>query len=44
VTGDLVDGSVARLHTQTAPLGNLAARHGAYFVTGNHEYYPTFLS
>jgi predicted MPP superfamily phosphohydrolase len=39
VTGDLVDGSVARLHTQTAPLGNLAARHGAYFVTGNHEYY-----
>jgi predicted MPP superfamily phosphohydrolase len=39
VTGDLVDGSVARLHTHTAPLANLVARHGTYFVTGNHEYY-----
>jgi uncharacterized protein len=39
VTGDLVDGSVAQLATHTAPLANLAARHGAFFVTGNHEYY-----
>jgi predicted MPP superfamily phosphohydrolase len=39
VTGDLVDGSVAQLSPHTAPLGNLSARHGAYFVTGNHEYY-----
>jgi predicted MPP superfamily phosphohydrolase len=39
VTGDLVDGSVPDLHLHTAPLANLAARHGAYFVTGNHEYY-----
>src|SRR5690606_3442277 len=23
----------------TRPLGSLAARHGAYLVTGNHEYY-----
>lgn len=39
VTGDLVDGSVERLRAHTAPLGDLKARHGAYFVTGNHEYY-----
>jgi hypothetical protein len=39
VTGDLVDGSVAQLSADTAPLAQLAARHGAYFVTGNHEYY-----
>lgn len=39
VTGDLVDGSVARLAPHTAPLARLSARHGAYFVTGNHEYY-----
>ncbi|MFC5475693.1 metallophosphoesterase [Paraherbaspirillum soli] len=39
VTGDLVDGSVSQLAPHTAPLANLAARHGAYFVTGNHEYY-----
>jgi len=39
VTGDLVDGSVSRLAAHTAPLAKLEARHGAYFVTGNHEYY-----
>ena len=39
VTGDLVDGSVQELSPHTAPLAGLAARHGAYFVTGNHEYY-----
>ena len=39
VTGDLVDGSVGRLSTHTAPRGRLSARHGAFFVTGNHEYY-----
>jgi predicted MPP superfamily phosphohydrolase len=39
VTGDLVDGSVQQLAAHTAPLAALAARHGAYFVTGNHEYY-----
>lgn len=39
VTGDLVDGSVRGLFPHTAPLSRLAARHGAYFVTGNHEYY-----
>ena len=39
ITGDLVDGSVGRLGRHTAPLGRLSARHGAFFVTGNHEYY-----
>jgi predicted MPP superfamily phosphohydrolase len=39
VTGDLVDGSVQQLSVHTAPLAGLIARHGAYFVTGNHEYY-----
>jgi hypothetical protein len=39
VTGDLVDGRVADLSRHTASLANLSARHGAYFVTGNHEYY-----
>ena len=39
VTGDLVDGSVARLNDATAPLADLRARHGSWFITGNHEYY-----
>ncbi|MBU9276073.1 metallophosphoesterase [Burkholderia gladioli] len=39
VTGDVVDGSVARLAGHAAPLGALRARHGAFVVTGNHEYY-----
>src|SRR5579863_7488241 len=39
VTGDLVDGSVRQLSPHTAPLSKLSAPHGAYFVTGNHEYY-----
>lgn len=39
ITGDLVDGSVAALAVHTAPLARLRAVHGAYVVTGNHEYY-----
>ncbi|MEO8279921.1 MAG: metallophosphoesterase [Ideonella sp.] len=39
VTGDLVDGSVAELAAQVAPLSRLTSRHGTFFVTGNHEYY-----
>jgi len=39
ITGDLVDGSVAELASHTAALARLNARHGAFFVTGNHEYY-----
>lgn len=39
VTGDLVDGPVQELAVHTAPLAALRARYGAFFVTGNHEYY-----
>ena len=39
ITGDLIDGSVARLALHTAPLARLAAPDGVFFVTGNHEYY-----
>ena len=39
ITGDLVDGSVASLGEHVAPLAELRARHGVFFVTGNHEYY-----
>jgi predicted MPP superfamily phosphohydrolase len=39
ITGDLVDGSVAELSAHVAPIGRLSAKHGVYFVTGNHEYY-----
>ena len=39
ITGDLVDGSVPQLRDHVAPLANLRARHGLFFVTGNHEYY-----
>jgi predicted MPP superfamily phosphohydrolase len=39
ITGDLVDGSVAKLAPHVAPLANLQSRHGTYFVMGNHDYY-----
>ncbi len=39
VTGDLVDGTVRELGSAVAHLGRLEARHGVFFVTGNHEYY-----
>lgn len=39
ITGDLVDGSVANLGPHVAPLGNIRARLGVFFVPGNHEYY-----
>ncbi len=39
ITGDLVDGTVPDLAGDVEPLRRLASRHGAYFVTGNHEYY-----
>ncbi|MFC6062626.1 metallophosphoesterase [Streptomyces ochraceiscleroticus] len=39
IVGDLVDGSVADLGPAAEPLRALTARHGAYFVTGNHEYF-----
>jgi predicted MPP superfamily phosphohydrolase len=39
VTGDLVDGSVEELAKHVAPLADLKAPLGVYFITGNHEYY-----
>jgi uncharacterized protein len=39
ITGDLVDGSVRELGEAVSHLRDLRARHGVYFVTGNHEYY-----
>ena len=39
ITGDLIDGSVQDLGPAVAPLGDIDASLGTYFVTGNHEYY-----
>jgi len=39
VVGDLIDGSVEDLSSAVAPLAQLRARYGSYFVTGNHEYF-----
>jgi hypothetical protein len=39
ITGDLVDGTVEQLGALVAPLRDLRARDGVFFVTGNHEYY-----
>jgi predicted MPP superfamily phosphohydrolase len=38
-TGDLVDGYVEHRREDVAPIADLAAPDGVYFVTGNHEYY-----
>jgi hypothetical protein len=39
LTGDMVDGPVARLAADVAPLGRIAAGGRAYFVLGNHDCY-----
>jgi predicted MPP superfamily phosphohydrolase len=39
VTGDLVDGTVDQLRDGVAPLADLKATCGTWYVTGNHEYY-----
>jgi predicted MPP superfamily phosphohydrolase len=39
ITGDLTDGTVDSLRADVEPLGRLRARHGVFFVTGNHDYY-----
>lgn len=44
ITGDLVDGRVHELAEHTRPLADLEARHGSFFVTGNHEYYSGALA
>jgi uncharacterized protein len=39
LTGDFIDGTVDRLRDAVAPLKDLRAPYGVYYVTGNHEYY-----
>jgi uncharacterized protein len=39
LTGDFVDGSVTQLRNAIEPIAALRAKHGTFFVTGNHEYY-----
>ncbi len=39
IVGDLVDGELRRLREEVAPVADLTAAQGVYFVTGNHEYY-----
>ena len=39
ITGDLVDGSVRHYGAELAPLAELKARDGVFFVTGNHDHY-----
>lgn len=39
ITGDLVDGLPEKMRDEISPLADLEARHGAFYVTGNHEYY-----
>lgn len=39
LTGDFIDGTVTHLKDDIAPLGDLVAPQGVYFITGNHEYY-----
>lgn len=41
IVGDLVDGTVKELGHLAKPLKSLESRYGAYFVTGNHEYYTS---
>ncbi|XP_054408406.1 transmembrane protein with metallophosphoesterase domain [Pongo abelii] len=44
IVGDLSDSEASVLRTAVAPLGQLHSRLGAYFVTGNHEYYTSDVS
>lgn len=39
VLGDLVDGTVADLGPDVAPMADFQSLQGTFFVTGNHEYY-----
>jgi hypothetical protein len=37
ITGDMYDGTAAPLDRLAEPWKELSVRHGAYFITGNHE-------
>jgi predicted MPP superfamily phosphohydrolase len=39
LTGDMVDGTIARLGQHVAPLATLQPAGRVFFITGNHEYY-----
>jgi predicted MPP superfamily phosphohydrolase len=39
ITGDLFDGAFASFRDDLAPMRNLIAGDGIFYVTGNHEYY-----
>jgi len=41
LTGDIVDGYVDALKSEIAVLGELKAKYGRFYITGNHEYYWT---
>lgn len=42
VVGDLVDGTVEHLGAAAQPLKDLRSKDGAFFVTGNHEYFSGY--
>ena len=42
VTGDVIDGSVARRRDDVEPLRRLHAADGIFFIPGNHEYLSGF--
>ncbi len=39
ITGDLIDGKPSAVQHVIDSLGQLNAKHGVYYVVGNHEYY-----
>lgn len=39
ITGDLADGHVESTRSKAERMRPIQARHGTFFVTGNHEYY-----
>ncbi len=39
ITGDLVDMDIEKIKDELAPLKNLKAKYGVFYVAGNHEYY-----
>ena len=39
ITGDLLDSDLESVRDRLEPLQHLRAKHGVYYVTGNHEYF-----
>lgn len=38
-TGDIGDGNLAQLKADAQPLADIQAKHGTFYIPGNHEYY-----